>query len=127
MSSDLDTELSSASTLAGPSAASAETVTHGGPVNVIETIEFLRSNSLPFSGFRTRHGLAWVVVNVAATELAARPHLAHAEPSALRTALAAGGSLAERVNKPWRTGPLNEFLNRSPAYTLPGTGRRRPP
>ena len=40
---------------------------------------------------------------------------------------AAGGSLAERVNKPWRTGPLNEFLNRSPAYTLPGTGRRRPP
>lgn len=40
---------------------------------------------------------------------------------------AAGGSLAERVNKPWRTGPLNEFLNRSPAYTLPGTGRKRPP
>ena len=57
-------------------------------MNVIETIEFLRSDSLTFSGFRRRHGLAWVVVNVAATELAARPHLAHAEPSALRTGVA---------------------------------------
>ena len=36
------------------------------------------------TGFRRRHGLARVVVvNVAATELAARPHLAQAEPSAL--------------------------------------------
>jgi hypothetical protein len=89
MTSDLDTELSSASTLAGPSAASAETVTHGGPVNVIETIA-LRSNSLTFSGFRRRHGLAWVVVNVAAVRVRGddprlpvrRPHPVHRDAAA---------------------------------------------
>ncbi|MCM0675824.1 inositol-3-phosphate synthase [Micromonospora phytophila] len=41
------------------------------------------------TGFRDRHGLdRVVVVNVSATEPAARPHPAHADPDALRAALA---------------------------------------
>jgi myo-inositol-1-phosphate synthase len=44
--------------------------------------------------FRTRHGLdRVVVVNVSATEPVARPHPAHADPDALRAALAGPGEV----------------------------------